>query len=118
MKDWSLDFGQEFEYQGISDVLTALPSGVARFVARKNAPLVDKSCSSSLNGSDLGQMVHNRIGRLSLGWMEIWNESLGCNGVFISCDDSSSWMYLHDHNETSKRDQKAPEYDPLSYVSD
>ena len=42
------------------------PSGVARFVARKNTPPVDMSCSYSLNGSDLEQIVHNRIGRLSL----------------------------------------------------
>ena len=51
------------------------PSGVARFVARKNAPLVDKICSSSLNGSDLEQMGYNKDGRLTLEVVEIWNES-------------------------------------------
>ena len=51
------------------------PSGVARFVARKNAPLADKSCSSSLNGSDLEQMGYNRDGRLPIEVAEIWNES-------------------------------------------
>ena len=45
-------------------------------VSRKNAPLVDKSCSSSLNGSNLEQIVHNKIGRLSLEWVEIWNKGL------------------------------------------
>ena len=44
-------------------------------VARKNAPLVDKSCSSSMNGSDLEQMGYNRDGRLPLEVAEIWNES-------------------------------------------
>ena len=33
-----------------------VPSRVARCVARNIAPLVEKSCSSSLNGSDLEQM--------------------------------------------------------------
>ena len=49
---------------------------VTIFVARKNAPPADRSCSSSLNGLDLEQIVHNRIGRLSLEWVEIWNECL------------------------------------------
>ena len=46
------------------------------YVSRKNAPLANKRCSSSLNGSDLEKIVHNIIGRLSLEWVEIWNESL------------------------------------------
>ena len=79
---------------------------------------MDKSCSSSLNGSDLEQMSYNRIGRLSLEWVEILNESLWCKSVAVSDGDSSSWMYLHNHMKTSKWDQKAPEYDPLLYVSD
>ena len=33
------------------------PLGVV--VARKNAPHVDRSCSSSMNGSDLEKIVHN-----------------------------------------------------------
>ena len=47
-----------------------------RSYALKNAPPADRSCSSSLNGSDLEQMFQNRIGRLSLEWVAIWNESL------------------------------------------
>ena len=50
-------------------------NGVARFVARKNVHLADKNCSSSLNGSDLEQMSYNRVGRLPLEVVEIWNES-------------------------------------------
>ena len=42
------------------------PSRVSIFVARKNAPHADRSCSYSLNGLDLEQILHNRIGRLSL----------------------------------------------------
>ena len=45
-------------------------------VSRKNTPLVDKSCSSSLNGSNLEQMSYNRVGRLPLEVVEIWNKSL------------------------------------------
>ena len=51
------------------------PSMVARFVARKNAPLADKSCSSSFNGSDLEQVSYNRDGILPLEVAEIYNES-------------------------------------------
>ena len=87
-------------------------------VARKNAPPMDKSCSSSLNGSDLEQIVHNIIGRLSLEWMEIWNDSLWWNSVDVPCNDISSQMYLQDHMKTSKQDKKSPEFDPLFYVSD
>ena len=47
-----------------------------KVITRKNAPLVDKSFSSSLNGSDLEQMSYNRVGRLPLEVVEIWNESL------------------------------------------
>ena len=43
-------------------------------VARKNVPLADKNCSSSLNGSDLEQMSYNKDGRLLLEVVEIWNE--------------------------------------------
>ena len=58
-------------------------------ISRKNAALVDKSCSSSLNGSNLEQMSNNRDGRLPLEFVEIWNESLLWSGVAISCGDSS-----------------------------
>ena len=76
MKDWSLDFRQGFEDPRILDVLkVVIHSGVARFVVRKNAPLADKRCSSSLNGSYLEQMSYNRDGRLPLEVGEIWNDS-------------------------------------------
>ena len=45
-------------------------------VARKNSPLVNKTYSFSLNGSDLEQMSYNRVGILPLEVVEIWNESL------------------------------------------
>ena len=47
------------------------PSRVSIFFARINAPHANRSCSFSLNGSDLEQIVHNRIGILSLEWVEI-----------------------------------------------
>ena len=50
--------------------------GVAKFVNRKNTPPADTTCSSSLNGSDLEQIVHNIIRRLSLEWVDIWNKCL------------------------------------------
>ena len=49
---------------------------VDRFVSRKNAPLVDKIRSSSLNGSNLEQMSYNIVRILFLEVVEIWNESL------------------------------------------
>ena len=63
MRYWSLDFGFSI------------------FVARKNAPLADKSCSSSLNGSNLEQMVKKKDGRLPLELVDICNESFGCSAV-------------------------------------
>ena len=51
------------------------PSGVSIFVARKNAPLADKICSSILNSSNIEQMGYNRDGRLPLEVAKIWNES-------------------------------------------
>ena len=76
MKDWSLDFRQELKTKEYQMYRKLFPSGVAIFFGRKNAPPADRSCSSSLNGSDLEQIVHNIIGRLSREWVEIWNESL------------------------------------------
>ena len=49
-------------------------SGVARFVDRKITPLVDKSSSSSLNGSDLEQISHNRVVIFSLEVAELLNK--------------------------------------------
>ena len=72
-------------------------------VDKKNAPLADRSCSSSLNGSDLEQMVHNRIGRHSLEWVEIWNQSLWYNSIVVSYNDGSSHMYMHNHMKTTNK---------------
>ena len=69
-------FRTRVEDQGRSDAMKAFPSGVAIFVSRKNAPPMNRIYSSSLNGSDLEQIVHNIIGRLSLEWVEIWNKGL------------------------------------------
>ena len=73
------------------------------FVARKNAPLADKSCSSSMNGSDLEQMSYNIDGRLPLEVVEIWNESLWWNGIAVSCGDRYSWIYLHNHMKPANK---------------
>ena len=96
-------------------ILGSIPSGVARFVARKNAPLVDKSCSSHLNASNIEQMSYNRDGRLPLEVVEIWSESFWWSGVVVSYGDGSLRSYLHNH---MKQDKKAPEYNPQFYVSD
>ena len=118
MKEWSLDFRQELKTKEDQMHLNIFPNGVSKFVARKYAPIADKIFSSSLNGSDLEQIVHNIIGRFSIEWVEIWNECLWWNSVVASHSDWSSWMYLQYHLKTNKRDQRAPEYDPLFYVSD
>ena len=52
----------------------SFPSGVSRFVARKITSPADKSCSSSMNGSDLEQISHNRVVRLPLEVAKIWNK--------------------------------------------
>ena len=51
-------FGQGFKDLGRSDQLKfyLFPSGVTRFVIKNIAASVNKSCSSSLNGSDPEQM--------------------------------------------------------------
>ena len=53
--DWSLDSDKssletEEEQDG------SIPSGVTKFVIRNISPFTDRSCSSSLNGSDPEQM--------------------------------------------------------------
>ena len=75
-------------------------------VARNFAPSEDRSCSSSMNGSNLEQIVHNRIGRHSLEWVEIWNQSLWCNSLAVSCNDGSSRIYLHNHMKTTNKIKK------------
>ena len=47
-----------------------------RTVARNFAPLADKSCSSSLNGSYIEQISHNRVRRLTLEVQRYGIESL------------------------------------------
>ena len=75
-------------------------------VARINAHLANKSCSSSLNGSNLEQMSYNRDGRLPLEVVEIWNESLWWSGVAISYGDGSSWSHLHNHTKQANKIKK------------
>ena len=58
---------------------------------------MDSSFSSSMSGSDLEQIVHNKIGRLSLEWVEIWNKGLWWKSVVVSYNAISSLTYLHDH---------------------
>ena len=50
------------------------PDRVAKFVIRNIAPSANRSCSSGLNGSDLEQMSHSQVKRLSLETIDIWNK--------------------------------------------
>ena len=64
-----------------------LPNGVTRFVSRNFvASSVDKSCSYGLNGLDPEQMVHNKVGRLSLETTDTWN------AIF----DGVMWFFSYD----------------------
>ena len=72
-----LDYKQEFENQGRSDVLNASPSMVAIFVAINLHLLLTRVVSLDLNGSNLEQMSDDKDGRLPLGLVDIWNESFG-----------------------------------------
>ena len=64
------------------------------------------SRSSSLNGLDLEQIVQNKIGRLSLEWVEIWNKCLWWKNVVVSYNDSSSLIYLYDHMKPTQKIKK------------
>ena len=66
-------------------------------VARNSAPSADRSCSYGLNGSDPEQIVHNKVGRLSLEAIDTSNTIFdGVMWVF-SCDERSPRKYLHKH---------------------
>ena len=53
-----------------------LPSGVAKCVIRNISPSADRSCSSSINGSDPEQMSEYLSSRLSLNVIDAWNITL------------------------------------------
>ena len=84
-------------------------------VTRNFAPSTDISCSSSLNGWNLEQMVHNKIGRHSLEWVDIWNQYLWCSSIDVFCKDDPSWMYQHNHKKNKKRSNKTRIWSTILY---
>ena len=81
------------------------PSGVARFVSRNFAPSADRCCYSSLNGSDPEQIVHDKVGRLSLEAINIWNAIFDGVMWFFSYEKRYPREYLHKHIKNT-RDQR------------
>ena len=66
-----LDYKQEFENQGRSDVLNVIANMVTRFVARNSHLFLTRVVSLGLNGLDLEQMSDNKDGRLPLELVDI-----------------------------------------------
>ena len=77
------------------------------------APSVDISSSFSLNGSDPEQMVHNKVGRLSLEVINTWNAIFDGVMWFFSYDKRSPRKYLQKHIKHI-RDQR---YQNIIYIS-
>ena len=50
-----------------------------------------------MNGSDLEQIVHNKVGRLSLEAIDTWNAFFDGMIWFFSYDKRSWRKYLHKH---------------------
>ena len=78
---------------------------VAKFVARNFAPSADRICSSGLNGSLPEQMVHNKVGILSLEIIDTWNTIFDGVMSFFSYDKRSPRKCLHKHIKQT-RDQR------------
>ena len=105
--------GYHRRHQGALELQTY--SETMSTIARIFAPPADRSCSSSLNGSDLEQMVHNKIGRHSLEWVEIWNKGILMKSAHVMLALHYCTYMTHENNT---QDQKAPENIPLFYASD
>ena len=76
-----------------------------RLVVINFTPSIDKSCSSSLNGSNPEQIVHNKDGRLPLETINTWNAIFDVLMWFFSHEKSSPRKHLHKHIKYT-RDQR------------
>ena len=82
-------------------------------VIKNIAPSADRSCSSGLNGSYPEQIVHNKVGRLSLEDINTWNAIFDGVMWFFSYDKRSPRKYPHKHIKHT-RDQR---YQNIIYIS-
>ena len=67
--------------------------GSLRSVVRNFAPSVDISYSSCLDGSDTEQIVHDKVGRLSLEAINTWN------AIF----DGVMWFFSYEKNSPKEK---------------
>ena len=74
---------------------------------------MDRSCSSSLNGSNPEQIVHDKVGRISLEAIDTWNTIFDGVMWLFSYDERSPRKYLHKHIKHT-RDQR---YENIIYRS-
>ena len=68
---------------------------------------VDRSCSSGLNGLDPEQMVHNKVGRLSLETIDTWNT------IF----DGVIWFFSYEKKVSKKTPAKTLQTHKRSKIS-
>ena len=75
-KGYKVETDQTGVGKKIRSMMVIFPYGFIHtfFLAKNMETLLGRTCSSFLNGSDLEQTVHNKIGRLSVEWVHIWNE--------------------------------------------
>ena len=104
IKNGSLDFRKVF-WKTKEDQISWSTSGIARFVARNFAPSTEISCSYGLNGSDPEQIVHEKVGILSLESINTWNAIFDVVMWIFSYDEKSPRKYLHKHIKHT-RDQR------------
>ena len=72
------------------------------FVFRNIAPSMDRSCSSGLNGSYSKQIVHDKVGRLSIESIDTWNTIFDGVIWFFSYDKMSPRKYLQNTLNTQE----------------
>ena len=65
-------------------------------VFRNFAPSMDRSCSFGLNGSDLEQIVHNKVARLLLETTDTWNTIFDGIMWLFTYGKRSPRKYLHE----------------------
>ena len=87
------------EYDGRSDL---------EAVVRNFAPSADRTCSSGLNGLDLEQIVHNKVGRLLLETTDTWNAIFDGMMWLFTYGEISPRKYLHKHIKHKR--SKVPEH--------
>ena len=73
---------------------------VTRFVVRNFVtPSVDRSYSFRLNGSDPEQIVYNKVAKLLLETIEIWNAIFDGMMWLFTCGEKYPRKYVYKHTK-------------------